>query len=277
MQSPYTIRTQMTFLLVVGAMLLASQSGDASAQELTRGFDVRLKATPKGTEFRAQDDLWILQVTLKPMRMIWVDVTNGESGKKSRELYWYLVYRVVNRQLDRPAETRDSVPINEQDVRPKPIFIPEATLITNDNGRQEVYHDVISLEVQDAITSRERMALSNPVEIIQEVPAATAEGAEDEKAIDGVFIWRNVDAKTDYFTVFLSGFASSYRIAVDPDGNDLAWRRTIQQEFWRPGDRFDENQQEFRRRNEPKWIFRADGSSDRKVAPIELPKSRVNR
>ena len=73
-------------------------------------------------------------------------------------------------------------------------------------------------------------------------------------------MWEGVKATTDYFTVYMSGFSSGYKLGKGPDGNPLTLRRTIVQEYWRPGDRFDQSEQEFRRRGEPRWIYRVDES-----------------
>jgi len=92
-------------------------------------------------------------------------------------------------------------------------------------------------------------------------------------------MWQGVDATTDFFTIYMTGFSNGYIVRKGPDGKPLAWRRTIEQQFWRPGDRFDEREYEFRRRRRPKseakskgektpqvddgprWIYRPDASS----------------
>ena len=38
-----------------------------------------------------------------------------------------------------------------------------------------------------------------------------------------------------------------------PDGKELIQRKTLVQEFWRPGDEFDQNEQEIRVVETPKW------------------------
>ena len=47
----------------------------------------------KSVRFRR--DVWCLELSFKPLRMIWVDVPQP-SGKMQRKLLWYLVYRVRN-------------------------------------------------------------------------------------------------------------------------------------------------------------------------------------
>jgi len=113
---------------------------------------------------------------------------------------------------------------------------------------------------------------------VKDVPATVPEKSESEaNAIYGVVMWRNIPSETDFFTVYMSGFSSAYRTMTGPDGEKIVARHTIQLDFWRPGDRFDQNEAEFRlptdrfdevgtklresdNRN-PKWIFRPDDIS----------------
>ena len=88
--------------------------------------------------------------------------------------------------------------------------------------------------------------------------------------IYGVAMWRGINPKTDYFTVFMSGFSNGYRVAKGPNGGQLIERRTIVQEFWRPGDRFDQAEIEMRFKGDPKWVYRAD-EPKQVAAPEKAP------
>ena len=77
------------------------------------------------------------------------------------------------------------------------------------------------------------------------------------KAVYGVAIWSDVDPETDYFKVEMSGFTNAYRL---PPGQDAtrAEQKVFVQWFGRPGDRFNENEQEFRFDDEdhpPRWMY----------------------
>ena len=62
------------------------------AQAVARHADACAKWPPQ-TVFRR--DIWCLEFTFKPVRMIWVDVPQA-SGKMQRKLIWYMVYHVKN-------------------------------------------------------------------------------------------------------------------------------------------------------------------------------------
>src|ERR1700722_19853313 len=91
----------------VGLAALAA----SSAQADEKGFSTVIRPSFSGEELRYQQDLWGLDVAIKPMRMVYVPITNPRTGAKSSEMVWYLVYKIVNRPLARPAAA-DTEPVN---------------------------------------------------------------------------------------------------------------------------------------------------------------------
>ncbi|MBW3542758.1 MAG: hypothetical protein KY476_21055 [Planctomycetes bacterium] len=260
-------------LALAAAILLLPLAAAAQEPEApTEGFVQRVASDATGQEITAQSNLWVLEVDLKPLRMIWVDVTDPETGQKKRELVWYLVYKAVNRPLARRQDTSDSAPANEEDVPPgKPLFVPDLTLVTDDNDSQQVYPDVVLPEAQAAINRRERRRFLNSVEAIGEIPDPVPADARPtpEQVIYGVATWKDVDPETDYFTVYMSGFSNGIRVMNGPDGKPLVLRKTIMQDFWRPGDRFDQTEDEVRFQGEPRWDYRPDAPGATVLVPNE--------
>lgn len=234
-------------------------SASHCSAELIRGFDVELQAALTGEEIAVQDDVWELQVQFKPMRMIWVDVTDARTGEQSKALVWYLVYRVQNVPIERPEDTSDTEPINTEDPLPgRPMFVPEFTLATTETDDLQVYPDVIVPEAQRAIERRERRALKNGVEIVGPIPASRPANGDDEDVYYGVAMWKSVDPQTDKFAVYMSGFSSAYQIRDGADGEPVVWRKTIVQIFDRPGDEYDEKEVEISRSSDPEWSYRPE-------------------
>ncbi len=297
----------------------------------TEGFDTLVPATATAQELNYQYDLWVLEVRLKSLRMITVPVRDRATGRVEKKIVLYLPYKVVNRALPKPGEGEDMEPVNQYDPIPTPpIFAPEATLVTEDTPSPLVYYDQIIPEAQAAIAKRERRALKNSVEIVGPVPPPTEEGAEQENALYGVFMWQDVTPDADYFTIYLSGFSNGYKYVRGPVSYDTlkqlvadgkvtsadqvwdgksdwkgaaevenlfddskpappgadqtdwyytvsserlaagppaqVWRRTLRLRFWRPGDRFDLTEREFRLREEPRWVYRPDREVDPALA-----------
>ena len=258
-------------LLVFLFVALFQPVGTRAQQNNKNGFEVTLAATASSKELNFQEDLWVLEVSFKRMRMIPVDITDPKTGKQNREYVMYLVYKAVNRPLIRRIDTTPFKPQNDEDRIPTHQFVPEATLVTEDNNLQHIYVETIIPEAQKIIQRRESRKPSDPVyknsvDIVGDVPEITPYDAKSEKALYGILMWRGVDPKADFFTVYLTGFNSYYEKIKGPDGEDLIVRRVIQQQYWRPGDRFDQNEKEFRHRGEPKWIDRPDEPQAKPVA-----------
>jgi hypothetical protein len=61
----------------------------------------------------------------------------------------------------------------------------------------------------------------------------------DDKPIWGIATWENVDPRVDYFSVQVQGLTNAFRVE-SVDGKKLYRRKTLQLNFWRPGDTLDE-------------------------------------
>ncbi|MCA9114875.1 MAG: hypothetical protein KDA79_07285 [Planctomycetaceae bacterium] len=256
----HTFSGPLSRALITAILLTAASAVPASAQIAAgKGFDYIIRPEASVEEMLSHSDFWAVEVALKPMRMVTVNVTDPTTGKKKLERIWYLAYRVVNRPLDRPDRTATE-PSNELDPPPRqrPLFIPEFTLVTDDNSEQFVYEDVLIPEAQAEISRRERMPLKNSVEIAGQIPEVTDPEALAPNALFGVAMWRNIDPRVDFFTVYLTGFSSGYRVVAGQDGEQLNYRRTIVVDFQRPGDEFDQTEREFRRPSEGRWIYRPE-------------------
>jgi hypothetical protein len=258
--------------LIIVCMLAALSGQDRlrAQQKLKNGFEVTLNAIASSEELNSQEDIWVLEVSFKPMRMIPVDITDPKTGKKNREYIMYLVYKAINRPLNRRIDATPFKPQNDEDRIPPHKFVPEATLATDDNNIRKVYLETIIPEAQKAIQQRESRKPTDPiyknsVDIVGDLPEITPYDSKTENALHGILMWRGVDPKADFFTVFLTGFNSSYKKTKGPDGEVLIVRRVIQQKYWRPGDRFDLNEKEFRFRGEPIWIDRPDELQEKPV------------
>ena len=220
------------------------------AAELKNGFTQSTGAEVTVAELVAHPELWLMDVQFKPLRMI--RTRNG--------LVWYSVFRVVNRDLQRQPDTSNTVPRNVTDKAPKHLFSPRFTLVTADGDQPKTYIDVIAPDIQKQIAKRERLKLSNPIELAGELPPLTMADAdnEEENARYGVVLWRDIDPQTDRFSLFMTGFSNGYRLVKGPDGETLVERKTVLQKFWRPGDEFDQDEREIKFDGDPQWIYRVE-------------------
>lgn len=211
--------------------------------------------------------LWVAEVQYKPMRYRLMPVTDPVTRQVKDELVWYFIYRIIPRDYTELAgskredlrsklENEELKPSNNAEVSlVKPLILPRFALRTDDDATGETYVDEVNLEIQKAVFEREfgskaaGLTLLNSITGIQEIPepVSSTDALVDplQNAIYGVAVWRNVDPDTDYFTVFMSGFSNAYRIER-PAADLIVEQKVIEQRFGRPGDRFRQEESEFR-------------------------------
>lgn len=205
-------------------------------------------------------DIYGLEFSFKPLRMIEVDVPTAGGGT-ARKMVWYLVYRITNTgQVLKPVEGPDGVYTTQVGKGGPVRFVPQFALESRDltsDGKPvaKEYLDRVIPEAVAAISKREtpgRMLL-NSVEIA-ETPIPVSDGRID-KGVWGVATWVDVDPRIDFFTVYVGGLTNAYRWVDNPavykpgdtPGRGRRFtRKTLQLNFWRPGDELAPNEREFR-------------------------------
>ena len=201
-----------------------------------------------GQEQAVQKDIWAAEVRYKPVRMVVAQITDPATYQSQRKLVWYLAYRVVIR----PSSALSDDTLNTPD---RPVFVPELTLTVDDEGRKQSYPDQVLPEVLPAILRREKHEYKSSVDVVGPLPAITPEDSRRIVSLDGVATWTGINPDTNYFSIVLSGFSNGYRLVKDEEGGERLERRVLRQRFWRPSDRFDQNEKEIRFKGEPEWFY----------------------
>jgi len=232
-------------LLAAGALLAFPRTGYS---EIAPGVETVAAPLITGAERNAQPDIWAMEVNFKPVRMIQADVTNPKTGKTSRELVWYLAYRALIRAASGISDSGKP--------EDRPIFVPDFLFVVESRRGVERYEDRIIPAAQAAINKRERIDYKNSVEIVGPLPKITPDRSRLLKSLDGVAMWTGIDPDVVNFTIYMSGFSNGYKVEQGPNGEEVVLRRTMAQKFWRPGDRFDQHEEEIRLKDDPFWIYR---------------------
>jgi hypothetical protein len=201
-------------------------------------------------------DIWCLEFSFKPLRMIEVDVPLAQ-----RKLVWYLVYRVRNTgQVLRPVQSKGGV-YTAQLTKDGPIhFLPQFVLESQDRlptGEHTAiaYLDRVIPAAVTAIERRERLSgqLLNSIEMAEQPIPSSGERAG--LGVWGVATWTDVDPRIDFFSVYVGGLTNAYRWRDAPGGyrpGDMPGkgrtfaRKMLQLNFWRPGDELLQNERELR-------------------------------
>ncbi|MGD9721901.1 MAG: hypothetical protein AB7O59_10695 [Pirellulales bacterium] len=221
------------------------------------GLDEKPKLSPStqslrematATEFRR--DIWCLEFTFKPVRMIWVDVPQP-SGAMERKLIWYMIYHVRNTgghlSPVRQADGTHVIQHSERDVRFFPTFVLES------HEYRKSYLDRVIPVAIAAIEQREdpNRKLLNSVEVgARKIPVS--HGLVD-RSVWGVVTWEDVDPRVDYFSVAVAGLSNAYQWIDPADGYQAGdppttgrqlLAKTLVLNFWRPGDRLAEDRRQ---------------------------------
>jgi hypothetical protein len=229
------------------------------------------------TVFRRQ--VWHLEFAFKPMRLIEVDIPPrevpppGKPAKLEKKLIWYMVYRIRNtgyHMLSKGAEAEKAGEGYTEVVRQNyPIhFFP--TFVMETHGTKKSYLDRVIPVAVKAIQKREdpNTTLLNSVEIGRSPIEVSTDRVD--KSVWGVVTWEDVDPRTDYFSVYIQGLTNAYRwedpegayTVGDPPGTGRLYTfKTLQMNFWRPGDEINEKDDKIKfgipGDAEYRWIYRA--------------------
>jgi hypothetical protein len=221
--------------------------------------------------------IWNLEFSFKPIRMIYVDIPQANS-RMQRQLVWYMVYRVRNLGNHiTPKEEVEEFKLESGEVARVHVNFSRAT--TNEVemfGRKTTElrffpHFVLaSLEYDKEYLDRVIPAALEPIRArefpgrkdqklfdsltISEVPLPLSDEKNDN-GVWGVVTWTDIDPRIDYFAVYVQGLTNAYRFE-DPPGafksgdapgtGRKMTRKTLQLNFWRPGDTVDLSEEELR-------------------------------
>ncbi len=175
----------------------------------------------------------------------------ADADEKNSQNIWYMIYRVRNTGKNLSYEMvkedprfehlkadlkRDSADLNI-DSKFVPRFTLEGWVKLPDSDYQKVsYRDQVSPSILRRIQQIEdpNMRLLDSVEMMEAKLPITQ--SESGGGVWGVAIWENVDPNIDYVSVLVSGITNAYRITRDGAGNIGFRYKTLQLNFWRPGD-----------------------------------------
>jgi hypothetical protein len=211
----------------------------------------------KATRVPFRRDVWNLEFSFLPMRIITVDVPQPGGTMRPTKI-WYMVYRVTNKGGHlHPEQQKDGAwAITKVD---HPVtFVPSFTLY-NPELRKSYLDRVIPVATAPIRAQEDpRRRLLNSAEMMEQpIPVSTE---TEDKSVWGLATWESgfesgdmVDPRTDYFSIYVSGLSNAYKFA-DPAGAYKAgdspatgrryWEKMLQLNFWRPSDEFSDAETE---------------------------------
>lgn len=203
-------------------------------------------------------EIWNLEFAFKPLRMIEIDVPQP-TGRMQRKLIWYMVYRVrylgyeLNPKAEQDQWGHTTFPATEPVNRQSRRFFPSFVLKSQEFNKS--YLDRVIPAAMEPIRRREMppAPLHDSVQITS-VDVPLSDGRIDQ-GVWGVVTWEDVDPRIDYLSVFVQGLTNAFQFEDvpgaytkgDPPGTGRTFlTKTLQLNFWRPGDTKYENEKEIR-------------------------------
>jgi hypothetical protein len=216
-------------------------------------------------------NIWCLELSFKPMRMVTVDVPSTE-GRFDRKQIWYLLYRVKNtgqevaRTVTGEGEVKSDLVRTQQPIK----FAPRLWFESWDTGKR--YPDQVIPVALPVIERREDATrrLLNAKELLPEAPTRLLNTIEMERDIPpspegqdlgiwGVATWEDIDPKTDHFSIYIQGLTNAYQWTDAKENDQYVYKKgdpigtgrkllqkTLRLNFWRPSDTFYEHESEIR-------------------------------
>ena len=212
-------------------------------------------------------DVWCLEFAYRPPRTIEVELP-GKNLEIQKERVWYLVYRVRNVAVDENEKvtpalkgstrrvvfekdeegnddlTRPTTKFVNQSIHFEPHFVFEThEALSRDEGLLE-YQDHLDRLVSTAvapISRREKI----PVDMLYDSVSISERPIQPGEERWGVAIWQEIDARIDFFTVFIYGLTNSIRwrhdaeLEADLEHSPEYERRELEclrLDFYHPGD-----------------------------------------
>lgn len=221
--------------------------------------------------------IWNLEFSFKPLRMIYVDIPQP-SGKMQRKLVWYMVYRVRNmgnhikpkpvvETVERTSAAEPSLvhttyeaeKTNEVELFGRLTtdlrFFPHFVLASSEYDKE--YLDQVIPAALEPIRRREfpgrEVDLKNSLTMSGVALPVSDPASNVDHSAWGVVTWVDVDPRIDYYKVFVQGLTNAYRFedgeykkGEAPGAGRKFTKKTLQLNFWRPGDTIDPHEEEIR-------------------------------
>jgi len=181
----------------------------------------------------------------------------GSDGVARKKNFWYLIYRVrdigetlsydevkANPNFDQVSHVlKKGEALKDTDRFFLPRFSLEGWVFSpkEKQYKKVTYRDSVNPAVARIIRAQEdpRMVLLDGIQMSKvDIPKVK----EDSNiGVWGVAIFEDVNPNIDFVSVFAGGLSNAYRIKRGEDGSVSFKRKTLQLNFWRPGDDLEES------------------------------------
>ena len=198
-----------------------------------------LRSMSNSTTFRRT--IWQLEFNFKPVRMI-----KTADGR----LVWYLVYKVRNvggHIVPDEVQDESGIRVLKLEKGDFPVrFYP--VMILEGHDYEKKYADRIVPGVIEQIHAKEIRDPGTRLYSSVQIGDRRLDLSTDEidRGVWGVAMWEDVDPRTDFFSVYVSGLSNAYQWSDNSGPGENLKFKTLQLNFWRPGDTYRESEDRIR-------------------------------
>ena len=198
-----------------------------------------------------RDNVWQLEFSFIGLRQANLQIPDANGDIENRNV-WYLIYRIrdtgktmtFDQVKQHPEFDHIKFELKRGEAVPKakrkflPRFTLEGWVAQKDDYKKVEYRDEINPIIVEQIRRREdkNMRLLDTHQMSQaNIPVA--KNSADPGAW-GVAVWEDVDPRLDYVSIYIKGLTNAFRLSDNM--KDPSKLKTLQLNFWRPGDTFAE-------------------------------------
>ncbi len=201
-----------------------------------------------------RNNVWQYEISFVPLRQAKLKIPTGNDGVVERNI-WYMLFRIrdigetmtfdqvkQNPEFDHMVnELKVGEPLSSEEKKFLPRFTLEGWIPTAKAG---VYQKVVYRDSVDPIVLAQIRQREDPNQVLLDmhemskakIPVSKNDG---DPGVWGVAIWEDVDPRLDYVSVYVKGLTNAFRLGQN--ANDPSKFKTLQLNFWRPGDTVNEN------------------------------------
>lgn len=199
-------------------------------------------------------DVWQHEFAFLPLRQLEIEAVNPD-GETRKTNIWYMVYRVrdtgvavSHTEIEDPKFGHVDRELNQQPDSVDPATLPrrffgnfilsgwvrdrETGMYTLLEYTDQILPGVFTTIAREEDPGQEYLdVVQMAQQVLKSYPADSDQGGKW-----GIAIWYGVNPNIDYVSVRVRGLSNAYRLTRKPDGSIGVLNKTLQLNFWRPGD-----------------------------------------
>lgn len=151
------------------------------------------------------------------------------------------VYNADTREYEKKTYMDQIIPGALRTIQDREIIPPAKPMLRDENGKPVLGPDGKPL----LLLNSAQIAQVNPIPVTTETDDNSVWGVVtwkgwDPAAVNNPAIKQGLDPRVDYMSIYIQGLTNAFRYSESVDGKSNYTQKTLQLNWWRPGDSFNE-------------------------------------